>query len=198
MRIAAESRRPVSVRAIRFKVPPGRTTYDDHVHGPIQFDHDQIEDFIILRSDGLPTYQLSVVSDDIDMAITHVIRGDDHISNTPKQILLYLAFGAAVAGVCACAADSGDRQEAPEQASRRYVGDRVRADGISPRSDGELSGPARWSPGGDREVLSRDEMVALFDVDGSAAATPCSTPRSSTGSINNTSCGSRPTSSRCA
>src|SRR2546427_573601 len=66
----------------------------DLVHGPIQFDCANIEDFVILRSDGHPTYQLSVVSDDIDMAITHVVRGDDHISNTPKQLLLYQALGA--------------------------------------------------------------------------------------------------------
>ena len=63
------------------------------MHGPIAFDNANIEDFVILRSDGQPTYHLSVVVDDIDMAITHVVRGDDHISNTPKQVLLYQAFG---------------------------------------------------------------------------------------------------------
>ena len=69
--------------------PAGRTTFDDLVHGPITIEHSTIEDFVILRSDGQPTYQLSVVCDDIDMAITDVVRGDDHISNTPKQILLF-------------------------------------------------------------------------------------------------------------
>ena len=59
------------------------------MHGPIEFDGANIEDFVLLRSDGQPTYQLSVVSDDVEMKITHVVRGDDHISNTPKQILLY-------------------------------------------------------------------------------------------------------------
>ena len=77
-------------------MPPGKTTFDDLVHGPITIDHSTIEDFVILRSDGAPTYQLSVVCDDVDMAITHVVRGDDHISNTPKQILLYQAIGAAI------------------------------------------------------------------------------------------------------
>src|SRR5262249_54779944 len=81
-------------RAIRFHVPPGAMRVDDLVHGPIEFDGANIEDFVLLRSDGHPTYQLSVVSDDVDMAITHVVRGDDHISNTPKQILLYRALGA--------------------------------------------------------------------------------------------------------
>src|SRR5262245_31810194 len=80
-------------RAIRFRVPEGRTVFADLVHGEIAFDNANIEDFVILRSDGQPTYHLSVVADDIGMEITHVVRGDDHISNTPKQVLLYEAFG---------------------------------------------------------------------------------------------------------
>ena len=76
---------------------PRADAFDDLVHGAIAFENANIEDFVILRSDGQPTYHLSVVVDDIDMAITHVVRGDDHISNTPKQVLLYQAFGAAVA-----------------------------------------------------------------------------------------------------
>ena len=70
-----------------------RRSYTDHVRGRIEVDHEQIEDFVILRSNGLPIYHLSVVADDIDMGITHVIRGDDHISNTPKHILLWQALG---------------------------------------------------------------------------------------------------------
>ena len=70
------------------------TSFTDLVHGPIAFDDANIEDFVILRSDGHPTYHLSVVVDDIDMEITHVVRGDDHISNTPKHVLLYEALGA--------------------------------------------------------------------------------------------------------
>ena len=70
-------------RAIRFKVPSGRTEFDDLVHGTVGFDNANIEDFVVLRSDRHPTYHLSVVADDIDMAITHVVRGDDHVSNTP-------------------------------------------------------------------------------------------------------------------
>src|SRR5262249_12273406 len=83
-------------RAVRIKVPDGPVAFDDQVHGPISFDGANIEDFVILRSDGHPTYHLSVVADDVDMAITHVVRGDDHISNTPKQIILYRAAGAPV------------------------------------------------------------------------------------------------------
>src|SRR5204863_2013230 len=83
-------------RAVRFRVPEGTTRFDDLVHGSIEFDGANIEDFVLLRADGHPTYQLSVVSDDVEMKITHVVRGDDHISNTPKQILLYQAVGAEV------------------------------------------------------------------------------------------------------
>jgi hypothetical protein len=132
-------------------------TFNDLVHGPITVEHQTIEDFVILRSDGQPTYQLSVVCDDVDMAITHVVRGDDHISNTPKQILLYQALGAPTPGVRARAADPRSRQEAPEQAARRHVGDRVRAPGLSRRGDGELPGAARLVPGGDQEIFTRDE-----------------------------------------
>ena len=83
-------------RAIRFRVPEGATRFDDLVHGTIEFDGAHIEDFVVLRSDGHPTYHLSVVSDDVEMRITHVVRGDDHISNTPKQLLLYKALGAPI------------------------------------------------------------------------------------------------------
>jgi glutamyl/glutaminyl-tRNA synthetase len=93
-RLLAEGRAVQDEGAIRFKVPEGKTSFVDLVHGPIEFDNEHIEPFVILRSDGHPTYHLSVVVDDIDMAITHVVRGDDHISNTPKQVLLYQAFAA--------------------------------------------------------------------------------------------------------
>ncbi|MCB0874536.1 MAG: glutamate--tRNA ligase, partial [Thermoleophilia bacterium] len=79
--------------AIRFRVPDGETVWDDLVHGEMRFANADIEDLVVLRADGTPTYNLAVVSDDADMRITHVIRGDDHLSNTPKQILLYDALG---------------------------------------------------------------------------------------------------------
>ena len=84
-------------RAIRFRVPrTGATKFEDAVFGPREVQNEEIEDFVLLRSNGVPTYQLSVVVDDIDMRITHVIRGADHLSNTPKQALLYEALGAPV------------------------------------------------------------------------------------------------------
>ena len=79
--------------AVRFKVPEGKTTFKDLIKGSISIDHDEIEDLVILRSDGTTTYNLCVVVDDATQEITHIIRGDDHINNTPKQILLYKALG---------------------------------------------------------------------------------------------------------
>ena len=78
---------------IRFLVPDGEIAWEDAVHGRISFQGTDLDDFVILRSDGSAIYNLAVVSDDIAMRITHVIRGDDHISNTPKQIALYRALG---------------------------------------------------------------------------------------------------------
>lgn len=78
---------------VRFKTPPGQTTFSDAVMGSVTVSHDQLTDLILLRSDASPTYNLAVVADDHDMGITHVIRGSDHISNTPKQVLLYQAMG---------------------------------------------------------------------------------------------------------
>jgi glutamyl-tRNA synthetase len=92
----AEREASGAASAVRFFVPDGHTSFDDLVHGPIDFDNAHIEDFVVLRSDGYPTYHLSVVVDDVEMAMTHVVRGDDHISNTPKQVLIYRAMNAPV------------------------------------------------------------------------------------------------------
>jgi glutamyl-tRNA synthetase len=81
---------------VRLNVPEGKTSFNDGVRGFLEFDNKTLDDLVLLRSDGTPTYMLSVVVDDIDMGITHVIRGEDHISNTPKQILIYQALRAKV------------------------------------------------------------------------------------------------------
>ena len=81
---------------LRMHVPPGKTVFHDLLRGAVEFDNDTIGDFIVQRSDGTVTYNLAVVVDDVTMEITHVIRGDDHISNTPKQVVIYEALGAAV------------------------------------------------------------------------------------------------------
>jgi glutamyl-tRNA synthetase len=152
--------------AIRFKVPPGRTSYEDRVHGRIEFDREQIEDFVILRSDGLPTYHLSVVADDLDMGITHVVRGDDHISNTPKQLLLYEALGAAPPEFAHVPLILGtDKKRLSKRHGATSVTEYARL-GYIPEAMTNFLGLLGWSPGGDREVMTRDEMIELFALDG--------------------------------
>ena len=137
------------------------------MHGPIEFDGANIEDFVILRSDGHPTYHLSVVSDDVEMEITHVVRGDDHISNTPKQHPAVPGARCAGAAVRARAADSRSGQEAVEQASRRDVGDGVREQGYLPEAMVNFLALLGWSPGAAIGSCSRsDELVDAFSLDG--------------------------------
>ena len=77
----------------RVSIPDGETNYEDLIYGSIRVDHKELDDFIVVRSDGSPTYNFTAVIDDHDMGITHVIRGEDHLANTPKQIVLYKALG---------------------------------------------------------------------------------------------------------
>jgi glutamyl-tRNA synthetase len=152
--------------AVRFKVPPGQTGFHDLVHGDISFDNEHIEDFVILRSDRQPTYHLSVVADDIDMEITHVVRGDDHVSNTPKQILLYDAFGAATPKFAHVPLIMGpDKKRLSKRHGATSVMEYPRLGYIA---EGMVNFLALlgWSPGGDRELLSRDELVELFTLEG--------------------------------
>ncbi len=142
-------------RAIRFKVPAGATRFDDLVHGPIEFDAANIEDFVIVRSDGQPTYQLSVVSDDVEMKITHVVRGDDHISNTPKQILLYQAVGADVPRFAHVPLILGpDKKRLSKRHGATSVTEYARQ-GYLPEAMFNFLALLGWSPGGNDEVLSR-------------------------------------------
>ncbi len=152
--------------AIRFKVPPGATSYTDRVRGAIKFDHEQIEDFIILRSNGLPTYHLSVVADDLDMQITHVIRGDDHISNTPKHILLWRALGHTPPAFAHIPLILGtDKKRLSKRHGATSVTEYERL-GYLPEAMVNFLGLLGWSPGGDREVMPRNELVAAFTLDG--------------------------------
>ena len=152
--------------AIRFKVPPGRTSYTDRVRGTITFDHEQIEDFVILRSSGLPTYHLSVVADDRDMRITHVIRGDDHISNTPKHLLLWRALGETPPEFAHVPLLLGtDKKRLSKRHGATSVTEYERLGYLSDAMVNFL-GLLGWSPGGDRELMSRAELVDAFTLDG--------------------------------
>jgi glutamyl-tRNA synthetase len=153
-------------RAIRFKVPAGATRFDDLVHGPIEFDNAVIEDFVIVRSDGLPTYQLSVVSDDVEMQITQVVRGDDHISNTPKQILLYQAMGAPLPRFAHVPLILGpDKKRLSKRHGATSVTEYARQ-GYLPEAMFNFLALLGWSPGTDQEIFARDELVRAFALEG--------------------------------
>jgi glutamyl-tRNA synthetase len=153
-------------RAIRFLVPEGRTVFDDLVRGRIEFDHAHLEDFVILRSDGHPTYHLSVVVDDVEMAMTHVVRGDDHISNTPKQVLLYEAIGSDVPAFAHVPLILGpDKKRLSKRHGATSVGE-YETKGYLPEAMVNFLALLGWSPGGDEEVFGRDELIRRFSLDG--------------------------------
>ena len=155
-----------TARAIRLLVPDGATTFVDLVHGEIRFDNRNIEDFVVLRSDGQPTYHLSVVADDIDMAITHVVRGDDHISNTPKHVLLFQALGQAVPAFAHVPLILGtDKKRLSKRHGATSVTEYKRL-GYLPEAMVNFLALLGWSPGDDRELLSRDELIEAFALEG--------------------------------
>ncbi len=151
---------------IRFRVPEGTTEWDDMVHERIAFPNKDIEDFVILRSDATPIYNLAVVSDDIAMGITIVMRGDDHISNTPKQILLYRALGAPLPTFAHLPMIHGlDGKKLSKRHGATAVGD-YQHYGLLPGAMLNFLALLGWSPGGDREIMTVPEMIDLFSVDG--------------------------------
>jgi glutamyl-tRNA synthetase len=153
-------------RAVRFRVPAGRTSFPDLVHGPIDFDNANIEDFVVLRSDAQPTYHLSVVVDDIDMAITHVVRGDDHISNTPKQVLLYEAFGHRAPSFAHVPLILGpDKKRLSKRHGATSVMEYHRL-GYLPEAMVNFLSLLGWSPGGDQELFSKEDLVERFTLEG--------------------------------
>ncbi len=151
---------------VRFRVPDGTTSWDDLVHDEIAFPNKDIEDFIILRTDGTPIYNMAVVSDDIFMRITLVMRGDDHISNTPKQILLYRALGAELPTFAHLPMIHGlDGKKLSKRHGATAVGDYQHL-GILPGAMLNFLALLGWSPGHDIEVMTLARMVELFDVAG--------------------------------
>ena len=160
-RAPASGRQPV----VRFKNPEeGATVVEDVVHGAVTFQNKELDDLIIARSDGTPTYNFCVVVDDADMGVTHVIRGDDHLNNTPRQMNMLLALGKHAAGVRARADDPGAGRRQALQAPRRRQRARVPGAGLSTRGAAELPGAPRlvaWRPG---ILHASREMIAAFDV----------------------------------
>lgn len=157
--------------AVRFSVPEdGSTSFDDAVFGKVEFANAELEDFVLLRSDGVPTYHLSVVADDIDMRLTHVIRGADHISNTPKQVLQYRALGAEMPIFAHVPLILGPDKT---RLSKRHGATSVIAYkemGIVPEAFRNFLALLGWGPGTavekGREMFSSDQLVQLFSLDG--------------------------------
>ena len=159
--------------AIRFRVPVGGVTkFQDAVFGEREFSNDEIEDFVLLRSGkgdeefGLPTYQMSVVVDDIDMRITYVIRGADHISNTPKQVLLYRALGAEIPMFAHLPLILGADKS---RLSKRHGATDVnmyRQEGFLPEAFRNFLALLGWSTGQDEEFLRTSELLEKFSLEG--------------------------------
>ena len=150
--------------ALRLRIPDeGATVVDDLIHGPVTFDHQQLDDWILVRSDGTPTYNFCVVVDDVTMRITHVIRGNDHLSNTPKQILCYEALGYPTPAFAHVSMILGSDRA---RLSKRHGATSVQAfrdAGLLPEAMVNYLARLGWSHG-DQEIFSRDELIALFDI----------------------------------
>ncbi len=152
--------------AIRLRVPAVELAWDDAVHGRISFKGEDIRDFVILRSDRSPLYNFAVVVDDIDMQITHVLRGDDHISNTPKQLAVYRALGAPLPTFGHVPMIHGpDGKKLSKRHGATAVGDYQHL-GILPEAMRNFLALLGWSPGGDREIMSREELRDFFSLEG--------------------------------
>jgi glutamyl-tRNA synthetase len=177
-RAEATQRMAQGERAVlRFLVPrEGVTTFQDAVFGSMEFANAELEDFVLLRSDGIPTYHLSVVADDLDMRMTHIIRGADHLSNTPKQVLLYRALGASLPVFAHLPLILGPDKT---RLSKRHGATSVMAYkdmGIVPEAFRNFLALLGWSPGEaakqpdgrDREIFSTEELIQMFSLDGIA------------------------------
>jgi len=149
---------------IRFKVEEGSIDFHDLIRGEVHFDSKEIDDFVLIRSDGYPTYHLSVVVDDIDMEITHVARGDDHLSNTPKHVLLFHAFNCEKPVFAHLPLILGADKKRLSKRSGATSAEEYRDLGIVPEALFNFLMLLGWSPGGDRELITPDEASAIFDL----------------------------------
>ena len=150
---------------VRLKMPDETIVVDDLIRGRVEFPADALDDFVLVRSDGHPLYHFTVCVDDADMRITHVLRGDDHLANTPKHVALFRALGAEVPAFAHLGMILGtDRKKL----SKRYGAAAVeewREQGIFPEALVNFLALLGWSPGEDREILSREEMEREFSLE---------------------------------
>lgn len=149
---------------VRLRVPEGETHFDDMIYGTVHVKHEEIDDFIISRSDGNPTYNLVVVVDDHEMEITHVIRGEDHISNTPKQILIYNAMDYTVPEFAHLPMILGPDKK---RLSKRHGAPGVQQfkdDGYLPDALLNYLALLGWNPGSEDEIFTLDELITSFEM----------------------------------
>ncbi|WP_027717382.1 glutamate--tRNA ligase [Desulfovirgula thermocuniculi] len=161
-RLEEEGRRP----ALRFAVTPGETILvRDLVRGPVPFDSTGIGDFIIMKSDGIPTYNFAVVVDDYLMGVTHVIRAEEHLSNTPRQVLLYRALGWPVPEFAHISLILGeDRAKMSKRHGATSI-DQYREMGYLPEAVVNFLALLGWSPGGEQEIFTVEELVREFSLE---------------------------------
>ena len=156
--------RGLTAGALRLRIPEtGTTVVHDLINGPVAFDHQQLDDWILVRTDGVPTYNFCVVVDDVTMRISHVIRGNDHLSNTPKQVLCYEALGYQVPAFAHVSMILGPDRG---RLSKRHGATSVQAyreQGILPEAMVNYLARLGWSHG-DQEIFTRAELIERFDV----------------------------------
>jgi glutamyl-tRNA synthetase len=149
---------------LRLKLDQGQTSFNDQIRGEVTVDHAELDDFVIQRSDGSPVYHLAVVVDDHDMGVTHVVRGDDHLSNTPKQILIYQALNWDIPVYAHVPLIRGlDGARLSKRHGATAVED-FKERGILADALFNYLCLLGWSPGDDREVMSREEIIASFSL----------------------------------
>ncbi|WAA12372.1 glutamate--tRNA ligase [Fervidibacillus halotolerans] len=157
-----EGRKP----SIRFKVPQGKTySFQDIVKDEVSFDSDGIGDFVIVKKDGMPTYNFAVAIDDHLMKITHVLRGDDHISNTPKQLMIYEAFGwePPIFGHMTLIVNENRKKLSKRDETIIQFIEQYEELGYLPEALFNFIALLGWSPKGEEEIFSKEELIQIFD-----------------------------------
>ncbi len=158
--LAAEGREFV----LRFRVPEGVTAFNDAVQGPVRFDNSEFDDLIIARTDGTPTYNMAVVVDDIDMRVTHIIRGSDHLTNTPRQIMLWRALGKEAPVFAHMPLLFGqDGQVLSKRRGAVAIGEYRRL-GFLPEAIVNYIALLGWASESGAEIMSADEIASEFDI----------------------------------
>ena len=156
---------PEKGRAVKMKMPDRIAKVPDLIHGTVEFDTSLADDFVIIKSDGYPSYNFACVVDDHEMGITHVIRGDEHLSNMPRQLLLYEALEIDQPKFAHIPMILGpDGAKLSKRHGATSVGEYIRR-GLLPEALINFIALLGWSPGDDREIMSLEEMAAAFTID---------------------------------